>query len=228
LQYKAQAEAIAVFGGSFNPVHIGHVALVERLCALPFIRQVLVVPAMRSPFKGGVQMLPTELRWNMLSQALAGLGKVVLSDIEIKRAPPSYTWDTLAELRTGNPGARLLLALGMDAFKEFGGWHRAPELLDLHDLLVVSRAGAGIEAAAGTAPEDLLQWLPHPWGEQLVPGPGQTLRNEQGRPVVTFYDWELPEVSSTLLLASRNVSDVPARARDLLLRYWMLEEGSGA
>jgi nicotinate (nicotinamide) nucleotide adenylyltransferase len=229
---------VAVFGGSFNPVHEGHLAIVRALAADPEVQRVLVVPAHRSPFKGAGAPLPAALRWEMLRRALAGLPRVALSDVELHRPPPSYTVDTLHALAAWLPGARLMFALGWDAFAEFRGWYRAAEILSLAGLVVFDRAdspdGAGGSRVGGTGaastadgrrdpvpePSEWAALLPPPWVGRALPADGQHLVTREGRVLVRHMPLALPPVAAREILAQRSLEGVPAGAREVLAGYW--------
>jgi nicotinate-nucleotide adenylyltransferase len=208
----------AVFGGSFNPLHEGHVGIVRALAADAELRGVIVVPNRRSPFKRDVALLPDAVRWAMLRRALAGMPGVWLSDVELRRAPPSYTVDTLHALGAQLPAARLQLALGWDAFAEFARWHRAAEILARAELLVFDRAGA--ERAAPGDPAQWARLLPAPWHEGVRVRDATRLETPQGRVLLRHLALPLPAVAARDLLSERSLEGVPAAARGVLADYW--------
>ena len=212
-----------VFGGSFNPIHEGHVALVRGLATLPRVQQVLVVPARLSPFKTHVTPLPESLRLHMVQVALAGIPRVAVLDLELRRPAPSYTHQTLLELRTLYPHAHLQLALGWDAFREFAGWKNALDIMHLADLLVVARAGT-----AALPPGDLSAWC------ALLPVALQTgwtlatpshLRHPTGC-VLQGHDFDLPPLAASELLINRSLIGVPTAAQPMLSAYWAKTDGN--
>lgn len=217
MQIKALA-ACAVFGGSFNPVHEGHLGIVRALRADAGIGRVIVVPARRSPFKRDQALLPDAVRWDMLRHALAGMEGVCLSDVELRRAPPSYTVDTLHTLAALLPATPLAFALGWDAFADFARWYRAAEILTLAGLVVFDRAGAG-----RAAPADPAAWadlLPPPWREHARPQGAERLVTPEGRLLVRHLPIELPEVAARDILSDRSLEGVPPGAREVLAAYW--------
>jgi nicotinate-nucleotide adenylyltransferase len=131
---------IGIFGGSFDPVHLGHVATAEELQRrLPF-REIRFLPAARSPLKAAASA--DRHRLAMLELALHGKAGLVIDRRELDRAPPSYSIDTLRAIRaeTG-PGTALAFILGMDSFLELPRWKDWQQLTDPAHLLVVSRPG---------------------------------------------------------------------------------------
>ncbi len=212
----------AVFGGSFNPLHEGHLGIVRALAADAELSGVIVVPARRSPFKREAALLPDAVRWSMLRQALAGLPGVVLSDVELRRPPPSYTVETLHALAALLPQARLQFALGWDAFAEFAGWHRAAEILALAELLVFDRAGT--QRAAPAHPAAWARLLPPPWDARARPRDAQRLETAEGRLLLRHLPLPLPAVAARVLLSERSLDGVPPGAREVLADFWRRTE----
>lgn len=213
---------VAVFGGSFNPVHEGHVGIVRVLAEDPELSAVIVMPARRSPFKRSGELLPDAVRWAMLRGALRGLPGVSLSDLELRRPAPSYTVATLRTLSAMLPAAGLHFALGWDAFAEFAGWHRAPELLSLAGLIVFARAGSAFQAPAD--PAAWLGLLPSPWREQARPAGSDRLATPGGRILVRRLGLPLPAVAASEIRSARTLQGVPAGAREVLADYWQRTE----
>lgn len=129
-----------LYGGSFDPVHLGHVATAVTLCEqLPF-REIRFLPAARSPLK--TTRTADIHRLAMLEIALHGKQGLTIDDRELKRPPPSYTIDTLQEVRRElGPEAPLAFIMGMDSFLELPRWKDWQQLTDLAHLVVVSRPG---------------------------------------------------------------------------------------
>ncbi|HEX4869432.1 MAG TPA: nicotinate-nucleotide adenylyltransferase [Moraxellaceae bacterium] len=131
---------IGLYGGSFDPVHLGHVATAQELLGrLPF-REIRFLPAARSPLKAAVTA--DAHRIAMLERALAGHPGLVLDRSELALPPPSYTVDTLRRARAGlGPDEPLVFILGLDSFLELPRWKDWTALADAAHLLVVSRPG---------------------------------------------------------------------------------------
>jgi nicotinate-nucleotide adenylyltransferase len=129
----------AVLGGSFDPFHNGHLAMVQTVLARRLADRVLVVPARRSPHKPPA-VAPFRARLRMAKLAVGGLARVQVLDLEARRPAPSYTVDTLEELaRSGGSGQRLRLMLGADGLAEFERWRRPERILELAELIVLAR-----------------------------------------------------------------------------------------
>jgi nicotinate-nucleotide adenylyltransferase len=131
---------VGVVGGTFDPIHLGHVALAEGARRCAGLDTVLIVPAADPPHRGRAVASP-EQRLAMCELAVKGHGGLEVSDVELRRDGPSYTVDTLRTLAAEMPGAELYLVLGWDAARELGSWRRPREVLRLARLLVVPRPG---------------------------------------------------------------------------------------
>ncbi len=120
---------IGIFGGSFDPIHLGHVGIAERAAAEYGLSKVLVVPAHRSPFKvAGPMPLDDDFRWRLVEMACEGHPLLEPCDIELRRGGVSYTIDTVREIRAMHPGAELFLILGEDSLVGLPHWYRYDEL----------------------------------------------------------------------------------------------------
>ena len=131
---------IGIFGGTFDPIHYGHLRTAfEMLQALRF-GQVRFVPSGDPPHRGQTYA-NARLRLQMVTAAIAAEPGFVVDDCELKRGGPSYTYDTLAGLREEFSAAPLGLIVGMDAFLGLTSWHRWDELLELAHIVVAHRPG---------------------------------------------------------------------------------------
>lgn len=131
---------IAIFGGTFDPVHFGHLRLAQELGSLIAADSVLFVPAGNPPHRAAT-VAPAQARVAMLERGLAGNPRFRLDQREIRKATPSYTIETLTELRAESGNTPLALLLGSDAFTALAGWHRWRELFDLAHIVVAHRPG---------------------------------------------------------------------------------------
>jgi nicotinate-nucleotide adenylyltransferase len=136
------AERIGILGGTFDPVHVGHLfAAVAARDVLGLDRVLLVVANEPWQKVGARSVTPARARLAVVEAAIDGVEGLEASQIEIDRGGPSYTADTIAELRTRHPGAELVLVVGSDIVPELGTWHRVDELRHQVVLAVVDRAG---------------------------------------------------------------------------------------
>lgn len=131
---------LAVLGGSFDPVHCGHVAMARHILDAGLAREVRVIPACNSPFKTGA-VVTAEDRLAMVRLAFAACSDCIVDGREIKRGGPSYMVETLEELHNEFPERKLRLIIGADNVAEFSRWHRSSDLLSLARVLVLERPG---------------------------------------------------------------------------------------
>ena len=131
---------IGIFGGTFDPIHYGHLRTAfEMLQALRF-GELRFVPSGDPPHRGETYA-QASLRLDMVRAATANEPRFVVDDCEVQRHGPSYTVDTLAAMRAEQPEAPMGLILGMDAFLGLADWHRWNEILDYAHIVVAHRPG---------------------------------------------------------------------------------------
>jgi nicotinate-nucleotide adenylyltransferase len=136
--------AIGLFGGSFDPIHHGHL-IVARVAAESLgLDELRFVPAREQPFKRGRHAAPAADRAAMLELAVAGAPGFAVERAELKRPGPSYSVDTLEALLAREPESAFTLLLGADAASELEAWHRAAELPRLARIAVFARPGTPI------------------------------------------------------------------------------------
>jgi nicotinate-nucleotide adenylyltransferase len=131
---------VAVFGGTFDPFHVGHLAVAEQARDGVLADEVWVVPAGVPPHRGPV-MAGAADRLAMCRAAIEGRPRISALDLELSRPGPSYTLDTMRDLGAGQPGTQLWVVLGADAARQTSGWHEAGELLGTYHFVLVNRAG---------------------------------------------------------------------------------------
>ena len=137
----ASKQRIAVFGGTFDPVHLGHLIVAEQCREQAGLDQVWFVPAARPPHKRERALTPFGQRVEMLALAVAGHSAFVVSEIEKDRPGPSYTADTLTEIAAQHSELELSFVLGSDSLPDLPLWHEPLRILELARLLVVARPG---------------------------------------------------------------------------------------
>lgn len=138
---------IGIFGGSFDPVHHGHLRTAREITEALGLDLLLFIPSGRPPHRDA-PVASAAQRLAMLRAALADEPYFQVDEQEIKRAAPSYTVDTLTALRAGHPADALVLLVGSDAFLGLPTWHRWRELFGLAHVAVVHRPGWKLEPAA--------------------------------------------------------------------------------
>jgi nicotinate-nucleotide adenylyltransferase len=134
-------QKLGIFGGTFNPVHFGHLAAAEEIRDRLKLDQVLFVPSSLPPHKHEEQIPPAVQRLEMVRLAVAGNGRFRVSDIEVRRGGTSYTVDTIEGLHQAHPGAELYFITGLDSFLEIRTWRDWERLLSLCCFVVLSRPG---------------------------------------------------------------------------------------
>jgi nicotinate-nucleotide adenylyltransferase len=138
---------VGLLGGSFDPVHHGHL-IVGRVAAETLaLDELRFMPAREQPFKRGRHAAPADARAGMLELAVAGERAFRVELAELDRPAPSYTVDTLEALHAREPGTTFTLLLGADAALELGAWHRAADLPRLARVGVFARPGTPVPAS---------------------------------------------------------------------------------
>jgi len=131
---------MGIFGGTFDPIHYGHLRTAYELLATLRLPEMRFMPAGDPPHRNST-VASNELRLEMVRAATAGQPGFTVDDREMRREGPSYTVETLAELRAEAPQRPLCLVVGMDAFLGLPKWHRWRDLLSLAHLVVAHRPG---------------------------------------------------------------------------------------
>ncbi|MBT6727823.1 MAG: nicotinate (nicotinamide) nucleotide adenylyltransferase [Deltaproteobacteria bacterium] len=188
---KLPLRSILVFGGSFNPVHQGHIELIKNLLKLGGEPEILVIPVAQSPFKSREDLIPAETRWQLLGVALPKNPRLHLSNIEVNRSGLSYSYETWQQLCEQYRPENWFWVIGSDTFAEFDRWYQADEFVKKIQLIIVKRK----EKKAG----DVSAF----WGPltRLFPV-GQNSMDEKefwhdGERIATCLDFDLPAVSSS-------------------------------
>ena len=144
---------IGLYGGTFDPIHQGHLHLIEQLFSRGIVDELIVVPTgepwlrARPPFASGQDRLAmAKLAVKDLPEDIQT--KVSVSDIEVRRSGPTYTIDTVEEFKAQRPDATWILILGSDAYSNIEQWHRSLDLEGLIEILVIARDGEGLNIQA--------------------------------------------------------------------------------
>jgi nicotinate-nucleotide adenylyltransferase len=144
---------IGILGGSFNPIHIGHLFIGCAAAEAFGLDRVLLLPCAVSPFKVGAAGLASgEDRLEMVRRSVAGDPLFEPCGLELERGGVSYAVETVGALRARYPGARLSFIIGGDSLCELGHWHRIGEMLELCDVVTVQRPGVALPAGAAELP----------------------------------------------------------------------------
>jgi nicotinate-nucleotide adenylyltransferase len=132
---------LGIFGGTFDPPHLGHLIAAQDAFSALGLDRVLFVPAAVPPHKQGGVSTPAEARLEMLRAAVAGDPRFEVDDLELRRPGPSYTVDTLRELRRRDPSASLSILMGVDQFCALHTWREPLEIARLAEVVVLTRDG---------------------------------------------------------------------------------------
>jgi nicotinate-nucleotide adenylyltransferase len=164
---------VGIYGGTFDPIHLGHLHVITQLFEKDLVDQLLVVPAGQPLLRGSQPIATPEQRRMMCQLAVSTLpaaikSKVSVNPIEILRHGPSYAIDTVEAVKAGYPGDQIYLVIGADAFAKIDKWHRSDELQEMVSIICINRPGyaslgidiAALEVAATTIRQGLSADVP--------------------------------------------------------------------
>ena len=193
---------VALFGGTFDPVHNGHLRMAIEVREGLSLPRLHLVPSARPPHKPLQPVAPAHHRCAMAEASVAGVDGLSVLDCELRREGPSYSLLTVRDILAANPGAEVLFLVGADAFRAIATWHRYGELLSACDFLLLPRPGPPPESVFPTGiriekEEDGCYSLP-----------GRTYRLPGGRRLLCP---DLP----VLDISSRSIRDKVRRGRSI-------------
>lgn len=140
-----QKKKVGIFGGSFNPIHTGHIALAKSLCQQAGLDEVWLMVSPMNPFKKeATDLLTDKLRLEMAEQAVADEPKLKACDYEFHMPKPSYTWHTLQALSQDFPNVDFTLLIGGDNWVSFDKWFHHEDILSHNPIVVYPRKGCDI------------------------------------------------------------------------------------
>lgn len=139
---------IGLYGGTFDPVHLGHLILAETVREQLELDEVWFIPAFQNPLKADRPITPPKSRLEMLRFAIAGNPHFRLNELEIKRKGPSYTFETLQKINQGHPDDQLFLMIGADSLSDFPKWREPETILKLAQVVAVNRGNETAEVPA--------------------------------------------------------------------------------
>jgi len=216
-------QRLGILGGTFNPIHVGHVRLALEMQEALALDRVELVPAARPPHKQDDPMPAFGLRAALAEMAVEDLPCVGVNRMEANRPGPSYTWDTLLELTAGRPGVELYFILGVTDFLNLHLWKNGTRLGTLANLAVSTRDRLGAEQLAAYLAD-------HPEMGYSPDGPGRW-RQECGRRI-ELVDVPRLDISASFIrdrfrrganlrfLVPMRVEEELNRRRDQLLTLW--------
>jgi nicotinate-nucleotide adenylyltransferase len=182
---------IGILGGTFDPVHLGHVETAAAAARALTLDRVLLMPSGTPPHRHQQPAASRFHRFAMVALAVTGQDRLAVSDLEIDRTGPSYTYDTLRRLHeSGMTASQIFFITGADAFAEIETWHRYPDVLEMAQFVVVSRPGHPAERLAAQLPA---------LAARLRPAPGDAAVAIEISPQLEIFllDARTPDISST-------------------------------
>jgi nicotinate-nucleotide adenylyltransferase len=138
---------IGVYGGTFDPIHYGHLILAREALEQLQLEQIIFVPAALSPHKLGETPTSAPVRMQMLKRAIEGESRFRIDELELNRPPPSFTFDTVTELKRREGQLNISYLIGSDNLPKLDTWHRIDELRTLVRFVVLERGSASANPA---------------------------------------------------------------------------------
>jgi nicotinate-nucleotide adenylyltransferase len=200
----------AVFGGSFNPIHYGHLLLADDVRERLRLEQVLFVPAGVPPHKSAAGLAPAADRYQMVKLATAAHPGFAVSDLELRRPGPSYTVDTLQALH--RPRETLFLLVGSETFLDLLSWRAPRRLAELARIVIIPRAGSAFNPESAAA----LKVLREIGEDRFAPVEGGDL---PARGVLIVHGLSLPISASDLRTRVREGRSIAFRVPDAVVAH---------
>ncbi|HUP33869.1 MAG TPA: nicotinate-nucleotide adenylyltransferase [Candidatus Limnocylindria bacterium] len=200
---------VGVFGGSFNPIHFGHLLVADEVSEALRLDRVLLVPAAQPPHKSATELAPAAHRYRMTALAVRDHPRFEVSDVEVQRSGPSYTVDTLTALRDRG---RLYLIIGSETFLDLLNWREPRRVAALARLVVVPRNGMGFDPETPAA----IKVLRELGLSGFVPAGADT--SEEGAPILVHAS-SLPISGSDLRRRAREGRSLAFRMPEAVVSY---------
>jgi nicotinate-nucleotide adenylyltransferase len=195
---------IGLFGGTFNPVHIGHLRAALEVKEGFDLDQVILIPAALPPHKMPGDVADAADRLHMLNQALEDSPGLTISDVELKRSGPSYTIDTVQHFKHTLPDqSRIYLIMGMDAFLEIDTWKSYDELLLQIPFIIINRPKSG-SAVSDSGWKFMENFLASKISADYVFSESQSCYRAQNKQPIYVFEVTSLDISSTRV---RNLSN---------------------
>lgn len=198
---RGDAGSLGVFGGTFNPIHLGHLRAAEQVVELLGLERLLFVPSGAPPHKGSDALAPAALRLEWVERAIADNKNFEVDPLETRRVGPSYSIDTLRELADPTAPARPVFVIGCDALRELATWREPGAVLELAHIAVMARPESG--ASAGADLRDIV--APELADAYKFSSDGRTGRHRASDAWIRWLPIEPLDISAT---------DIRARVRD--------------
>lgn len=137
-----------IYGGSFNPIHNGHIAIAKDMLSLGAIDEVWLMVSPQNPLKQAADLLDDNLRLDMTRHAVEGINGIKVSDYEFRLPRPSYMWNTLQHLSHDYPDRQFHLLIGADNWQVFDRWYHANDIISHYPIRIYPRRGYDIDTAS--------------------------------------------------------------------------------
>lgn len=134
-----------IYGGTFNPIHLGHIQLSRALMQMQLVDELWLMVSPQNPFKVSQQLLADDIRLRLAQLAVEDEAGITVSDYEFHLPKPSYMSNTLQHLRHDYPQREFILIVGADNWEQFDRWHQPDEILAHHNLIIYPRPGHTIQ-----------------------------------------------------------------------------------
>jgi len=219
---------IALYGGSFDPVHCGHLEVAARVSEVFEIDRLLFVPAQVAPHKVGRAVTPALHRYAMLALATAATPRLEISALELEASAPAFTVDTLTRFRAGvGTKPDLFFVMGADSWVEITGWHQWERVLTLANHIVVSRPG--YDPVSATAVRSMSDRIVDLRGQ--APGAIRQAISERAEPRIFLTDVVMMNISATEVRRSapdraQLRQQVPPLVADYIDKYQLYRDGN--
>lgn len=132
---------VGIYGGSFNPIHNGHIALAEAFLRQAELDEVWFMVSPQNPLKANARLLDDKIRFKMVQKVLKHKRNLIACDYEFYLSKPSYTWDTLQRLSNDFPQHQLTLLIGSDNWTAFDRWYHHEDILQNYKIVIYPRLG---------------------------------------------------------------------------------------
>lgn len=139
---------IGIYGGSFNPIHNGHVSIAREMVGQGLVDELWFVVSPHNPLKDSGTLLSDDIRLKMVQAALQDDPRLKASDFEFHLPRPSYMWNTLQAMASRWPGHEFVLVIGADNWQCFSRWYHYDDILARHRILIYPRQGSDVDVAA--------------------------------------------------------------------------------
>ena len=150
-----ESPSTGIFGGTFDPIHIGHLILARDVLEQFKMERIIFMPASRAPLREDAPLASSEDRYEMIRAAIKSEPRFEVSDLELRLPGINYTIDTIETLCTDNPDDSFALIIGADQFEKLHQWHRVNDLIKRIQLICLERPGHSLQA---TTPLTEVKW----------------------------------------------------------------------